>query len=186
MKQNDENLYEGERRKKMPAVYFLIIVCFGVLAVVFVPKIFNKENEPEQKEVKKTENASPETTTTNSANNTNDLGSLDSEEENDVFTIAEEMPEYPGGEPARVKFLQDNVNYPPSAQKRGIQGTVYITFIVDEKGDVIKAKVLRGVGGGLDEEALRVVKKMPRWKPGKQAGKNVKVRFNMPIRFTLE
>ena len=189
MNLNDENLYEGERSKKKPALYFLIILCFAILAVIFVPGFFNNEKESDKKDETKTERSLPTTTTTtntNSASNTNDLGSNKSVDDQDVFTIVEEMPEYPGGEPARIKFLQDNVNYPPLAQKRGIQGTVYITFVIDEKGNVINAKVLRGVGGGLDEEALRVVKKMPKWKPGKQSGKKVKVQFNMPIRFTLE
>jgi protein TonB len=102
-----------------------------------------------------------------------------------VFTIVEEMPAFPGGEEARVKFLQDNMQYPQMAKESGIQGTVYVTFVVDENGKVIDTKVLRGIGGGCDEEAVRVVKIMPKWTPGKQTGKAVRVQFNMPIRFTL-
>ena len=103
-----------------------------------------------------------------------------------VFTVVEEMPEFSGGDEARIKFLTQNIRYPQMAKEDGIQGTVYITFVIDENGRVASAKVLRGIGGGCDEEALRVVALMPRWKPGKQSGKNVRVQFNMPIKFTLD
>ena len=102
-----------------------------------------------------------------------------------VFTIVEEMPGYPGGEEARMKFMADNIKYPQMAKESGITGTVYITFVVDENGKVIDAKVLRGIGGGCDEEAVRVVKMMPNWVPGKQAGKAVRVQYNMPVKFVL-
>ncbi|MDD5570480.1 MAG: TonB family protein [Bacteroidales bacterium] len=103
-----------------------------------------------------------------------------------VFTIVEEMPAYPGGDEARIKFLQDNIKYPQMAKESSIQGKVYITFVVDENGRVIDVKILRGIGGGCDEEALRVVKIMPPWIPGKQAGKAVRVQYNMPVVFTLQ
>ncbi|MFA6923047.1 MAG: TonB family protein [Bacteroidales bacterium] len=103
-----------------------------------------------------------------------------------VFTIVEEMPSYPGGDEARMKFLQENIKYPQMAKESGIQGRVFITFVVDENGKVIDVKVLRGIGGGCDEEAVRVVKQMPPWVPGKQAGKAVRVQYNMPVVFTLQ
>ena len=102
-----------------------------------------------------------------------------------IFTVVEEMPQFKGGDEARIKFLTENIQYPQLAKEEGIQGTVYVTFVIDEYGLVTGAKILRGIGGGCDEEALRVVRKMPRWKPGKQSGKNVRVQFNMPIKFTL-
>jgi protein TonB len=102
-----------------------------------------------------------------------------------IFTVVEQMPGYPGGDSARIKFLVDNMIYPKSAEDKGIQGTVYITFVIDETGGVTEIKVLRGIGGGCDEEAIRVVKLMPKWTPGKQSGKNVRVQFNMPLKFTL-
>ena len=86
---------------------------------------------------------------------------------------------------ARMKFLQDNIKYPIMAKESGIQGTVYVTFVVERSGAVTDVKILRGIGGGCDEEALRVVKNMPKWEPGKQRGKPVRVQFNMPIKFTL-
>ena len=102
-----------------------------------------------------------------------------------IFTIVEEMPSFPGGDEPRVKFLHDNIVYPQMAKENNIQGTVYVSFVVDSKGKVTDVKLLRGIGGGCDEEAIRVVKLMPPWNPGKQNGKSVRVQFNMPIRFTL-
>lgn len=110
---------------------------------------------------------------------------IDEEEKTPIFTVVEEMPGFPGGEEARLKFLQDNIQYPQVAKESGISGTVYVSFVVDSKGRVTDAKVLRGIGGGCDDEALRVIKLMPPWNPGKQAGKPVRVQFTMPIRFTL-
>lgn len=105
--------------------------------------------------------------------------------EEQIFTIVEEMPSFPGGDAALMKYLGSSIKYPAIAKDAGIQGTVYVTFVVDEKGEVKDAKVLRSIGGGADEEAIRVVESMPRWKPGKQRGKAVKVQYNLPIRFTL-
>lgn len=108
------------------------------------------------------------------------------ESKKEVFTIVEEMPAFPGGEAERNKFLAANIQYPQQATENGIQGTVYVSFVVDSKGNVTEVKILRGIGGGCDEEALRVVKMMPKWHPGKQNGKNVRVLFNMPIYFKLQ
>jgi periplasmic protein TonB len=102
-----------------------------------------------------------------------------------IFTIVEEMPLFPGGEKARSRFLADSIIYPETARKNGIQGTVYVSFIIDDDGSVTNVKILRGIGGGCDEEALRVVRIMPKWIPGKQDGKAVRVLFNMPINFKL-
>lgn len=79
----------------------------------------------------------------------------------------------------------DNIKYPVEAKKTGIQGTVFVTFIIQENGAVTDVKVLRGIGGGCDEEAVRVVKMMPNWIPGKDKGKNVAVQYNLPIKFKL-
>lgn len=105
--------------------------------------------------------------------------------ETPIFTVVEEMPTFPGGDESRVKFLTENIKYPQMAKESGIQGTVFVTFVIDEKGRVADVKVLRGIGGGCDEEAIRVVKMMPPWNAGKQSGKPVRVQFNMPIKFTL-
>jgi protein TonB len=106
--------------------------------------------------------------------------------ETEIFTVVEESPSFPGGDAARIRFLQENIRYPQMARESGIQGTVYVTFVVEKNGAVTDVRVLRGIGGGCDEEAIRVIKAMPKWNAGKQRGKPVRVQFNMPIKFTLQ
>ncbi len=98
----------------------------------------------------------------------------------------EVQPGFPGGDDALYKYLGDNIHYPPIAKDNGISGTVYLSFVIDREGKVTDVKVLRGPGAGLDEEAMRVVKSMPAWKPGKQNGKPVKVQCQIPVRFLLK
>lgn len=101
------------------------------------------------------------------------------------FISVEIMPEFTGGEKARIKYLRDNVRYPSEALRSGVQGRVYISFIVEADGSVSNVNLLRGIGFGCDEEALRVLSAMPRWKPGIQSGKTVRVLYNTDIKFTL-
>ncbi len=102
-----------------------------------------------------------------------------------VFVVVEEMPKYPGGVDAQVKFLTNNVKFPELARKEGVTGKVYVTFVIEKDGSVSNVRVIRGIGSGCDEEAIRVVKAMPKWIPGKQKGKTVRVQFNLPIVFNL-
>ncbi|MCL2040884.1 MAG: energy transducer TonB [Bacteroidales bacterium] len=105
--------------------------------------------------------------------------------EDEPFLIVEQNPEYTGGDAARLNFLRNNIKYPQVAREIGIQGTVYVSFVVEKDGSITQVTILRGIGGGCDEEAIRVTKLMPKWKPGKQRGKEVRVSYNMPIKFTL-
>ena len=107
------------------------------------------------------------------------------DEEEDVFIVVEEEPSFPGGDRARKEFIRKNLDYPEMARKSGIEGKVYVTFIVEPDGSITNVRVKRGVGAGCDKEAVRVVRNMPEWNPGKQRGKKVRVQFNMPIRFKL-
>lgn len=102
-----------------------------------------------------------------------------------VFMIVEQMPEYPGGDAKKNEYLAKNIVYPEYATKKGIQGTVYVSFIIATDGSVSNVKLLRGIGGGCDEEALRVVREMPKWIPGRQNGEAVRVLYNMPVYFKL-
>lgn len=106
-------------------------------------------------------------------------------EEEQIFTIVEDDPEFPGGQTALMQYLQSNLKYPTMAREAGIQGTVFVTFVVERDGSITDVRILRGVGGGLDEEAIRVVQNMPRWTAGRQRGQAVRVQFNLPIRFVL-
>ena len=98
----------------------------------------------------------------------------------------EDEPQFPGGMEALMKYLSENIKYPEQAKKENIQGRVYVTFVVEKDGSITDAKVLRSIGGGCDEEALRVVNAMPKWEPGKLQGTPVRVQFNLPIVFKLQ
>ena len=102
------------------------------------------------------------------------------------FTVVEEMPGFPGGEAEMYKFITTTIKYPEEAKELGIQGKVFVNFVVEPDGSISEVKLIRGIGGGCDEEAIRVVKAMPRWVPGKQRGVPVRVYFNLPIKFTLQ
>ncbi len=106
-------------------------------------------------------------------------------EEPEIFLVVEDMPEFPGGEKAMYEFLGKSINYPQVAKENGIEGKVYVQFVVDKRGKVTDYVVRRGIGGGCDEEAIKAVSKMPNWKPGKQRGKPVSVQFTIPVFFTL-
>ena len=106
--------------------------------------------------------------------------------EAEVFLIVEEPPTFPGGDAALYKWLGENLKYPEEAKELGIQGRVFVSFVVEPDGSTSNVVVKRGIGGGCDEEAIRIVKAMPKWGPGKQRGQPVRVQFNLPIKFTLQ
>lgn len=103
-----------------------------------------------------------------------------------IFFVVEVQPEFPGGMDSMYAFIQKNLIYPEKAKAEGIEGRVFITFTIEKDGSVSNVKILRGIGGDCDEAAKEVVEKMPKWKPGKQRGKPVRVQFNLPIKFELE
>ena len=102
-----------------------------------------------------------------------------------VYDIVEVMPQFPGGQGELMKFLRNNVKYPAEAQKKKIEGRVIVGFVVDKKGRVVNPMVERSVHPLLDAEALRVIKRMPKWKPGKVNGEPVNVKYRLPITFKL-
>jgi TonB family protein len=104
----------------------------------------------------------------------------------EIFTVVEEQPQYPGGDLARVNFLQSNLVYPEAAKELGVRGKVFITFVVETNGSITNVKVIRGLGAGCDEEAVRLIKAMPGWIPGSQRGVPVRVQFNLPVEFRLD
>jgi len=108
------------------------------------------------------------------------------EEPDQPFVIVEQMPQFPGGEKEMMKFIKNNLRYPSLAAENGISGTVIVNFVVDRDGRITRIKVVRGIGGGCDEEAVRVLGKMPAWSPGKQGGKAVLVSYTVPFKFILQ
>ena len=108
-------------------------------------------------------------------------------EEQTIFEVVEQMPEYPnGGMAGLMQFLSKNIKYPTIAQENGTQGRVTVQFVVNKDGSIVDAKVLRGVDPYLDKEALRVINSMPKWKPGMQRGKPVRVKYTVPVMFRLQ
>ena len=108
-------------------------------------------------------------------------------EEQEIFEVVEQMPEFPnGGMAGLMQFLSKNIKYPPIAQENGTQGRVTVQFVVNADGSIVDAKVIRGVDPYLDKEALRVINSMPKWKPGMQRGKAVRVKYTVPVMFRLQ
>ena len=112
---------------------------------------------------------------------------VEEEEEEVVFVVVETMPEFPGGQQALFKYLSENVKYPVIPQENGIQGRVICQFVVNKDGSIVDVEVVRSGGdASLDKEAVRVIKSMPKWKPGKQRGKAVRVKYTVPVNFRLQ
>ena len=106
--------------------------------------------------------------------------------EQEIFQIVEEMPAFPGGEQKLMEYVAKNIKYPQIVRETGIQGRVFVGFVVEPDGSISNVKLLRGIGGGCDEEAMRVIKSLPKWKPGKQRGKAVRVSYQIPVFFKLQ
>lgn len=107
-------------------------------------------------------------------------------EENTVYEVVEEMPEFPGGINKLLQFINDNMKYPTKAQTEGMQGKVIVQFIIDEDGYIIEPNIVRSVESSLGNEALRLIKMLPQWKPGTLKGKAVKVKYTVPVAFKLK
>ncbi len=168
-------------------------------SIKFVPPVIKPDDEVNDEDQPKTQDELNKTNLNISVadvKGTNDSTGIDiselnqnkqvADEEETPFTVVEQSPDFPGGDAERIKFLKDNIKYPQMARESGIDGTVYVSFVVSRTGKISNIKVMRGIGGGCDEEAIRVIKSMPEWKPGKQNGQPVPVQFNMPIKFTLQ
>ena len=106
-------------------------------------------------------------------------------EEEEIFMVVEDAPEFPGGTEALLKYLRDHIKYPAICRENNIQGRVLVSFVVNKDGAIVEPEVVKGVNPSLDKEALRVISTMPKWKPGKQRGKEVRVKFTVPVNFRL-
>ncbi len=121
------------------------------------------------------------------------------EEEEEIFKVVEDQPAFPGcenvsdkaekkkcAETKMLQFIYSNIKYPPIARENGVEGTVYVKFVVEKDGSISAPEIVRDIGAGCGDEALRVVKMMPKWEPGKQRGRAVRVQFNLPVKYKLE
>ncbi|MEC5147173.1 TonB family protein [Chitinophaga sp. 212800010-3] len=172
-------------------------------SVQFTPPVIKKDNEvppdeepPKHEDIKdkaistKTQEGDPngvDPGLLEDSKGTGVVGPPPAPPKEEIFTFVEQPPTFPGGEEALAKYLSKNIHYPRVAQENGISGTVFVQFVVDSEGNIKDVKTVGAAkGGGLEEEAVRVVRTMPKWKPGKQNGRQVSVQFNLPIRFTLQ
>lgn len=110
---------------------------------------------------------------------------IEEEKADQIFDVVETQPNPPGGMSGWNKYLSNNLKYPTQARRMGVEGTVIVVFVINTDGSIQDVEVLRGIGGGCDEEAVKVVTKAPKWEPGKQRGKPVRTRMRLPIRFKL-
>lgn len=109
----------------------------------------------------------------------------DVEKEEEIFVFVEEQPSFPGGDEELYKFLAENIQYPALARENNVEGKVFVQFVVEKNGSITQVKLVKDIGSGCGQEAMRVVKSMPKWKPGKQRGTAVRSQFTLPIRFKL-
>ena len=166
--------------------------------VKFTPPVVKRDNEvqeeekvPDQSEL---EEADIGTKTVEGVKGAPlDLGDIDGTSdvvaevvEEKPYTYVEQMPEFPGGEGEMMKYLGKNIRYPAAAQRAGVEGLVVLSFVVSRTGEISEIEVVKSLGSGTDEEAVRVVKTMPKWSPGKQNGRSVPVRYTLPVRFAIK
>lgn len=154
------------------------------------PKVTEKEVVEEEvmptiEEIKENETGAVEVVGTGEVVFDEPVQEVAEESEDKIFYAVEQQAEFPGGLQAMMKFLQKNIKYPASAKRMGIEGKVFVKFIVDKEGGISAMEVMKGINADLDKEAMRVIKLMPPWKPGKQNGRAVKSQFVLPVYFKL-
>jgi TonB family protein len=156
--------------------FLLALPLLGLMVFIFSCDITTEDAFTETMEIP----LAPDTTLPSETNPNAHISEAD-----EVFDVVEESPEFPGGMEAWNNFLRKNLKYPSQARRMGIEGTVYAVFEIRTDGSVQNIELLRGIGGGCDEEAMRVIAASPKWIPGKQRGRLVTVRMRLPIRFKL-
>ncbi|RAU81517.1 energy transducer TonB [Pontibacter arcticus] len=166
--------------------------------VKYTPPVVKRDNEVVEEEeipdVEKLEEIDAGVKTVEGDKNAPlDLGDIDGTStvvaevvEEKPYTYVEQMPTFPGGDSEMQKYVQKNVRYPAAAQRAGVEGLVVVSFVVSKTGEISEIQVVKGLGAGTDEEAVRVIKSMPKWTPGKQNGRTVPVRYTYPFRFTIK
>lgn len=151
--------------------------------------IVENDEEIEEEEIQSTEDTQEAITGPSGPVVSGPVGPVMAAEEGDegeVFQVVEQMPEFPGGMEKLMEYLSKNIKYPSMAQENNIQGRVIVEFVVNKDGSIVEPKVMRSVDTSLDNEAMRVIKSMPKWTPGKQRGKAVRVRYTVPVLFRLQ
>jgi len=158
--------------------------------IKFLPPKVTEQEVQEEETIPTQEEIKDNNTGANDAEGTPDFGDTGDAAGDgggeQIYTFVEQSPEFPGGQEALMKYIARNIKYPESARRMGIEGTVYISFVINKEGKVSDITVMKGISKDCDEEAVRVIGTLPDWKPGKQNGMPVLVRFSLPIRFKLQ
>ena len=179
------------RNEKAKGLWWRLLATLPVLAILMIAntRVTAQEMDAEMEENKSITVIQSETdgeTTSYNITSSGDLHVKPTQPDNDsIYQIVDQMPEYPGGVEAMMKYVAENVKYPEKAKDEEISGRVFISFVIEKDGSVSNVELKRGIGGGCDDEAVRVVKAMPKWKPGIKDGKPVRVSYMMPINFKL-
>ena len=149
-------------------------------------EVVEEEEMPTIEEIKENETGSVDVEGTGEVVFEEPVEEAKGEDPNKVFLVVEQPPEFEGGLEAMYKFIGKNMKYPASARRMNIEGSVFVGFVVDADGKISEASIIKGISADCDKEALRVVQMMPKWRPGKQSGRPVRVKFVLPIKFKLD
>jgi protein TonB len=149
-------------------------------------EVVEEEEMPTIEEIKENETGSVDVEGTGEVIFEEPVEEAKGEDPNKVFLVVEQPPEFEGGLEAMYKFISKNMKYPASARRMNIEGSVFVGFVVDADGKISETSIIKGISADCDKEALRVVQMMPKWRPGKQSGRPVRVKFVLPIKFRLD
>ena len=179
---DDDKKYNGLAKSILRTIIVVAICIIGFVLFCIYGMFSSNEKQTEKQVIplNKMQN------NTENAKDVSNEGSVKNASSENVYDVVEVMPSFPGGQEALMSYLSNNTEYPIEAQKRGVEGRVVVSFVIEEDGSISQAKVVRSVDSLLDHEAQRVVKSMPKWKPGKQNGKYVRVKYTVPIVFRLQ
>lgn len=177
---------ESSKWAHAKALYILPVICAELL--LFAQTSCTSETADKDTKKAQTEEtvvaANTETAPAEGIENQEFVGAAFEMEE--IYNVVEEMPEFPGGQDKLFQYLKENIKYPDDAEKAGLEGRVVCQFVVDKDGSITDINVIQSINGSLDTEAVRVIKAMPKWKPGKMKGEAVRVKFTIPISFRLQ
>lgn len=173
-------LHKSQKRGTSMLKYFLLI---PIISGALFLNACTEENPTDNS--KDESGSSQEMTPKTEKMDDGNASKMNKVEGTDIYTEAEKMPVYPGGDEAMMKFLGENIEYPADCKEEGVEGTVYVSFVVDESGKPTNMKALRSPDERLSANAMEVISKMPAWTPGENGGKPVKVQYNLPIKYKL-
>lgn len=170
---------ESSKWAHAKALYILPVICAELL-------LFAQTSCTSEIADKDTKKAQTEETVVAANTETAPAEGIENQATEEIYNVVEQMPEFPGGQDKLFQYLKENIKYPDDAEKAGLEGRVVCQFVVDKDGSITDIDVIQSISESLDKEAVRVIKAMPKWKPGKMKGETVRVKFTIPISFRLQ